>query len=255
MEEQPFVGGNFSDATRVGDTVRRRSRPWTPTVHAVLRFLRANGFDAAPEPLGFDERGREVLRFIEGDTHVGWPVPLPDWIYDEEVVAAAARLLRRFHDLSRSFVAPADAKWQLPAPTPHEVLCHHDWAPYNAVFSGTRPIAMLDWDMCGPGSRAWDVARVAFVWVPLDPANERYRLDEKAARLRILCDAYGLDDRQGLIELLARQLRFSADYAEAQARLGDPGWMKLAAWDVPARSRSDAERLTEQQEVLESELA
>ncbi|TMD54628.1 MAG: aminoglycoside phosphotransferase family protein, partial [Chloroflexi bacterium] len=39
MLEEPFFGGNMSDATRVGDTVRRRAGPWTPAVHALLRFL------------------------------------------------------------------------------------------------------------------------------------------------------------------------------------------------------------------------
>jgi hypothetical protein len=39
VNEVPFVGGNISNATRVGDTVRRMTGPWTPAVHSVLRHL------------------------------------------------------------------------------------------------------------------------------------------------------------------------------------------------------------------------
>jgi hypothetical protein len=254
MEERPFVGGNFSDATLVGDTVRRRSGPWTPTVHALLRFLRSEGFDAAPEPIGIDERGREILGYIDGDTHVGWPEPLPGWIYDEDVMVAAIRLLRRYHDISARFIPLAGAVWQLRAPTAHEVICHQDWAPYNAVFSRHEPVAMLDWDMAGPGSRAWDVVRAACVWVPLHPADERFTIETKAERLRTLCDAYGLTQRTGLIDLLRDQLRFSADHAEREARDGHPGWTKLVGWNVPARFRRDATLLEGQRAALERTL-
>src|SRR2546426_6567672 len=101
VEERPFVGGNFSRARRVGDTVRRDAGPWTPTVHELLRHLRAQGFTAAPEPLAFDER-EETLRYIEGDTYAGWPDPMPAWMFGGEAELSAARLLRAFHDRSVS---------------------------------------------------------------------------------------------------------------------------------------------------------
>src|SRR5579859_6406482 len=41
--------------------------------------------------------------------------------------------------------------WRLVAPTAHEVVCHNDRAPYSAVFRNGSPVAMLDWDMPGPG--------------------------------------------------------------------------------------------------------
>jgi len=52
-------------AVRVGPTVRKECGPWTPTIHALLRFLYDVG-DLAPQPLGRDEQGREVLSWIEG---------------------------------------------------------------------------------------------------------------------------------------------------------------------------------------------
>ena len=73
MEEVPLVGGNLSASFRAGDTVRRRAGPWTPAVQALLGHLQRAGFDSAPAPLGTDEMGREVLSFVPGDVHVGWP--------------------------------------------------------------------------------------------------------------------------------------------------------------------------------------
>ncbi len=69
MSEQRLGGGRSSTGVvRIGDTVYRPTGPWTPTVHAYLRHLRTAGFTGAPEVLGIDERGREVLRYIPGET-------------------------------------------------------------------------------------------------------------------------------------------------------------------------------------------
>ncbi len=57
---------------RVGETVRRPAGPWTESVHHLLRSLRQRGFDLAPEPLGIDAAGREILSYIHGRVQ-GWP--------------------------------------------------------------------------------------------------------------------------------------------------------------------------------------
>ena len=51
---------------RIGDTVRRPTGPWTPTIHALLQHLRAAGCVAVPEPLGIDDRGREIISLLPG---------------------------------------------------------------------------------------------------------------------------------------------------------------------------------------------
>jgi hypothetical protein len=62
-DEEPLSGGNVSDGVvRVGDTVRRPAGPWTPAVHALLTHLHDAGFDAAPRPLGLDDRWRGFVR-------------------------------------------------------------------------------------------------------------------------------------------------------------------------------------------------
>jgi Phosphotransferase enzyme family len=245
MNEIPFIGGNMSSSIRVGDTVRRRAGAWTPAVQALLAHLASVGFDAVPEPLGTDEQGREKLTYVVGDVHVGWPDPLPVWMYrDEATLVAAAQLLRRYHDAVESFVPPVGARWRTYAPTPPEVICHNDWAPYNAVFAGHIPTAMLDWDSSGPGSRIWDIASSAYTWVPLKPGLNDPSIHEKATRLAQFCEAYRPGTRRDeVLTTLLDQLPFSADFIQAQADAGDPGYSKLAAWNVPARLRRDADLL------------
>jgi len=255
LEEQS-LGGNLSDAVRVGDTVRRRAGPWTPAVHALLAHLRRVGFDAAPEPLGMDAQGRAVLKFIPGDVHQGWPEPMPSWVYEDDVtLAGAAELLRRYHDLLARFTPPPDARWRIIAPGAHEVICHNDWAPYNALFDGHLPIAMLDWDSAGPGSRVWDVALSAYTWVPLYPKldssnNQVVPLPMRASRLAMFCAAYRGVEPSEVLETLVPQLRFLADFIQAEADAGDPGFAKLAAWDAPARARERATLIRDQTNLL-----
>lgn len=253
MKEVPFIGGNMNDATRVGDTVRRRAGPWTPAVHALLRFLENAGF-AAPRARGMDEQGREILEYIEGDVHPGWPDPAPDWVMDDDRLAEGARHLRRYHDLVEGFDPPAGARWRLVAPTAPEIICHNDWVPGNALFREHRLAVMLDWDMAGPGTRLWDIANSASFWVPLFSAARPLGIEEQARRVRLFCDAYGLTDRSSLLDVLKERTLFVGEFIEEQVRLEDKGAMKLAGWDVPARMKRNAAYLDEHRTVLERAL-
>ena len=249
MKEVPFIGGNMNDATRVGDTVRRRAGPWTPAVHALLRFLEGAGFEAL-RPRGTDKKGREVLGYIDGDAHPGWPDPIPDWIMDNDHLAEGARLLRRYHDLVEGFDPPAEARWRLVAPTAPEIICHNDWAPWNALFRQRHLAVMLDWDMAGPGTRLWDVANSAYSWVPLYTGRRQLGINEQARGLRLFCDAYGLLDRASLLDVLKERTLFVGEFIDEQARLGDKGAMKLADWGVPARLKREAAYQDEHRAVL-----
>jgi hypothetical protein len=108
-EEVVLAGGNVTAVVRVGDTVRRAAGPWTPTVHAFIRHLRASGFDLVPEPLGIDDRGREIISLVAGTRP-------PTRFRSSRGPMRRSRSwhgpLRAFHEASLGLTAPEDARWQ-----------------------------------------------------------------------------------------------------------------------------------------------
>jgi len=247
------LGGNLNQAVRVGDTVRRRAGPWTPAVHALLRYLENAGFEA-PRVLGIDEQGREILTYIPGESYAGGTVAIPDRVLDEQHLVAAARLLRRYHDVGGGFSPPPDAEWRIVAPTEHELICHNDWSPWNALFREERLVAMLDWDLAGPGSRLWDVATAAGCWVTLTSEARLFSVAERAHRLRAFCDAYGLEDRSHVLSTYQLRTAHIARFIEARARSGEPGFVTLASWDTPAKMANDIAYIEEHRSIFERAL-
>lgn len=237
MEETP-LGGNLNAAVRVGDTVRRTTGPWTPSVHALLRFLEGRDF-SAPRPKGIDDQSREILEYIEGEAHSGTLEPLPDHVMDETHLSDAAKLLRSYHDTVLDFHPPPNATWRLVAPTAHEIICHNDWSPWNALFRDGRLALMLDWDLAGPGSKVWDIANAAYSWAPLSAAHTRSDISTKARRVRLFLDAYDLEDRTAVLPTMRLRLQHVGRFIAEQARLGDPGMQRLVSWNVPRQMFED----------------
>lgn len=254
MGDEVSLGGNLNQAVRVGDTVRRRAGAWTPGVHALLRYLESAGFEA-PCVHGMDEQGREILGYIPGEAYAGGTVAVPDRVLDEEHLVDAARLLRRYHDVVAGFSPPHDARWRLSAPTEHELICHNDWSPWNALFRDDRLAVMLDWDLAGPGSRLWDVTNAAYCWVSLFAGSKLFNLTEQAQRLRVFCDAYGLEARSGVLSTMRLRIDYVARFIEAQALSGDPGFALLVSWNTSARMDDDVAYLDQNRSTFERALA
>lgn len=238
QQEIPLAGGNLSTVVRVGGTVRRPLQPWSAAVHGLLRHLEARGFVGAPRFLGIDDRGREILSFIEGEVGA---YPLSPYMWADEVLVGIMRLLRQLHDATASFVAPADATWQFvyPNPAQHEVIRHNDVAPYNTVIVGGRPRALIDFDTAGPGPRIWDVSYAAYTFVPLAsfvprpdgqvvPYESSLHAGERSRRLRVLMAAYGLqlDD---LVPTVVRRLEASCALLIERSEAGDAVYLRLVA--------------------------
>jgi hypothetical protein len=253
VPQEVSLGGNLNQAVRIGDTVRRRAGPWTPAVHALLRYLEAAGFEA-PRVRGIDEQGREILGYIPGEAYAGAENPVPDGVLDEEYLVDAARLLRRYHDIVVHFAPPSDAKWRLIAPTKHELICHNDWSPWNALFRDDDLAVMLDWDLAGPGSRIWDVGSAAACWVTLSSEAQLFIVAERAQRLRVFCDAYGLEDRSELLSTIRLRTDYVARFIEARGRSGEPGFTTLLKWNTPALMDNDIAYLDENRSTFERAL-
>jgi hypothetical protein len=237
------VGG----AVRVGATVRRATGPWTPAVHALLRHLEAAGFDAAPRALGIDERGREVLSYIEGET-IGEDDPWPAWWRGDDTLVQAIGLLRRFHDVVATFEPPPDARWRVAGSgDPGARIVHGDWAPYNVVWRDGLVVGVIDWDLARPGEPLDDLAFAAWLWAPLHHPEMiaggefgPWEDGERERRLRLVVDTYGLEDRAGLMERIVARMRASADGIERGAEAGDEGMIRLRSLGVTDDVRRSA---------------
>src|SRR4051794_36590028 len=193
------LAGGFTNAglvSRLGDTVRRPLRPTSSATHALLEHLERVGFDGAPRFLGIDERGREVLSFIEGEAVIP---PYPAWALTDQALVSVAELLRRYHDAAVSFDASGH-RWGRPVPPAFrgDIVSHNDPNLDNVVFSGGRAVALIDFDLAAPGSAVWDVACAARLWAPLrDERDAPARLrGGSLGRLRMFADAYGLARRE-----------------------------------------------------------
>lgn len=228
-DERVLAGGNLTRVVRVGDTVRREAGPWTPLVHDLLRHVRAAGFELAPEPLGSDQRGREVLSYLPGVTLTG--EPWPAWVWSDALLVQAAGALARYHRAVAGF-RPATVTSRLgTAPLrAGEIVCHNDFAPYNCTFEDGRLTGVFDWDVVSAAPPAWDLAFLAWQWVPLRPpvdVGAGHTPADAARRLRLLVDAYGLADASGFVDLVVARIQASWQGIVDRAAGGDPVFERL----------------------------
>jgi aminoglycoside phosphotransferase (APT) family kinase protein len=249
--EQRLPGGNLGGAVRVGDTVRRVSGPWTPGVAALLQHLESVGFTAAPRFLGIDEQGRGVLSFIDGET-VGDSMPWPAWTHADETLDQVADWLHDFHVAVDGFVPPADAQWRFGGTwSDASIMGHNDAAPYNAVWRDARLIAFVDWELAAPVTREWDLAFVAFSWVPLHArsvveAEGFTNHDARPMRLRRLLDRYGWDgDPADFVEVVRARARSMAEDLRSLATGGDRDAARLVTEGHADASERAADELSD----------
>src|SRR3954469_6666333 len=235
MTFERLPGGNLGGAVRIGDTVRRRVGPWTPSVAALLGQLERKGFRGAPRFLGVDEHQREVLTFVDGET-VGDMRPWPPWVYAEETLDQVADWLREFHAAVADFRPPPDAVWRFGRPHADGLIVgHNDAAPYNAVWRDGRLVAFIDWEFAAPVTPEWDLAFIAFSWVPLHArdvveAEGFSDFPARPARLVRLLDRYGWQDEPlGFIDIVRQRALSMADDLRALAANGDVDAARLVA--------------------------
>jgi aminoglycoside phosphotransferase (APT) family kinase protein len=202
VHEIPLRGFVTLGTVRVGDTVRKPALGRTTFVVELLRHLEAVDFDGAPRFLGFDDRGRLMLSYVEGDV----PDNLDGGAAPDDQLRAVAKLVRRFHDATTGSALAGDA----------EVACHNDLSPDNTVYRAGTPVALIDWDNAAPGTRLADVAYAA--WLYLDLTRASLPVAAQRRRLHLFADAYGLPtgtDLPAAIE--ARQRENVRDLEQALA--------------------------------------
>ncbi|HEX5265560.1 MAG TPA: phosphotransferase [Acidimicrobiales bacterium] len=247
MSEIPLSDGEPSVAgsVLVDGRVHRWTGPWTPAVHALLRHLEAVGFDGAPRVAGFDDQGREVLSWVEGEAP---RLPWPAWMQADAALAGLGRLLRRYHDAVASFVPPPGAVWRCWLGSPGGPIIRHGdlWAP-NVIFRQGLPVALIDWEFAQPGTHLDDLGSAAKVWVPLI-SDERARADgwklpvDRVGRLRLLCDAYDVPaaERRLLLPTMIRNSEYGYRSHKTWGEAGVAGFAEM--WRAGSGERILADR-------------
>ena len=230
--EAEHLPGAVGGATRIGRTVRRPTGPWTPAVHELLTYLHDNGLRGIPALHGFDEDGREVLEYVEGRG-----VPIDQEIVLDNVLVEAVTWLRDYHDVVDGFRPAGSRHWRAAGDCDlgsDEIICHQDPGAYNWIIQSGHFVAMIDWDMAGPGKPIDDLAFLAWTAIPL------YREipdADVARRLDLLVDAYGEWGPMTVLEAVVRRMSSASDRIEAGQARGDEGFLNLAKVGEPQRTR------------------
>jgi Phosphotransferase enzyme family len=223
-------------------------RPLAPcwrATHALLDHLATAGFDAAPRVL---EAGPAVekLTYIEGMAGVS---PLPQEMLTDQALVSVASLLSRYHRAVASF-DPGGYAWPRAVPARYRtgLVSHNDVYPANVVFRGGQAVALIDFDLAGPGSAVWDFAAAARSFVPLldesDVADSRQ--GRAVERFRILLTASGLShaDRFGVAQAVIANHDWTYAIVTEAAAAGHAGfadhWRAVAP--VATRARHWCER-------------
>ena len=213
-KEVPLMGGRqTAGVVRVGDTVRRPTGPHSTFVHDLLRHLEAVGFRGAPRLLGIDERGREILTYVEGE------VPHDEDALSDARLANVASMIRRFHEATAGSALAAGA----------EIVAHNELGPHNTVFLGDEPVAFLDWDDAAPSTRQFDLANA--VWCFVNVGEGGGPVGEQARRIRLICNAYGWDDTDAIVDEIRADLGRALSNHERAGRQKAAGiFREMVGW-------------------------
>ncbi|MGE7907566.1 phosphotransferase [Peribacillus sp. NPDC094092] len=233
--EEMLTGGNVSNVYRSGDTVRRELKPDSPKIHKLLQHLENKGFSYAPKFLGIDEKGREILSFIEGEAG---NYPLKEYMWSDDVLIEIGKMLRLYHDSVSGF--SLDDSWESidNTPQPFEVLCHNDFAIYNIIFNYERPTGIIDFDVAGPGPRLWDIAYTLYTCVPLSRFylsetgekvnyNSLQHANHIKRRVRLFFESYGKRLEEDYLEMVLLRLEGVCKTITRKSSEGDIAFQKM----------------------------
>lgn len=256
-DQEILTGGGVNEVVRIGATVRRPTGFWSPLVHGLLRHLQSVGFTAAPTLHEVTADSFEILEFLPGEV---CNYPVSEAAASPEALESAARLLRSYHDHTIGYLADVLLEgWQLPAGHPLEVICHGDFAPHNVVLQGRKAFGIIDFDTAHPGSRLEDVAYAVYRWAPItapDNADGFGTTPDQAARTKIFCDRYELDDtgRAGLVDAVILRLNALVDFMRARAAEGNTASASHLAAGHHRQYLADAAYLENNREAFTSSL-
>lgn len=225
--------GGSGGVWRVGRTVRRPTGAWTPAVHELLDWLGDEGLGGIPHVSGIDDDGREIVSYIEGRG-----VLVDDEVVLDDVLVEAVAWLRDFHDLVDGYRPDGPRNWrQSDEPVelgPDEVICHNDTGAYNWIIQSGHFVAMIDWDLAGPGRPIDDLAFLCWTGIPL---YREIPIEDVVRRLDLVVDTYAEWGPMTLLDAVVERMTTATERIEAGIERGDPGMVHLATRGEPGRTR------------------
>jgi len=241
MTQEEVLRGGVNHIIRKENTVLRPTGYWSPCVHELLNHLELQGFEGAPKFLGIDESNREILTFVSGEVPGNRYPELDSYMWSDETLVGLARLLRRFHDATEGSDLMTKSKWQLSYidHREHEVICHNDAALYNVVFQKEVPVALIDFDMAGPGPRMWDIAYSLYTSIPLASFAPDHSLAktveyeselhaaERRRRIQLFFESYGIPVPNELRKWIVQRLTTMCDTLRNGAAEGNLAFQKM----------------------------
>ena len=245
VEELHGGVANAGAVIREGAFVLRPANEHSASILRFLSELEGAGCTAAPIPVGLQPDGRERLHYIPGDVAIP---PFPDWVQGNDALASVAVLLRSMHDASERIDTSA-MTWsaEMADAAGGSVVCHNDVCLENVVFRDGRAVALLDFDFAAPGRRTFDLAAFARMCVPIDDdvssTNLGWLPSDRPGRLRLACDAYGLDPegRSEVLRCLDESIARGGEFVRRRAEAGEPGFVRMWA-EIGGMERFDRRR-------------
>ncbi len=241
--------------------VKRNSRPWTESVHGVLRHLEISGFPA-PRVVGegVDADGIETVTYLAGAIQ-----DRGSW--SDANAKELGSLLRRLHETMREYVVPQGAVWQSwsgrTLGDSNRLIGHCDLGPWNVVTVNGRPHGFFDWEYAGPVDPVVELAQLCWLNAKFhDPVvSEIERLppvESRLGTLRAMVDGYELPvaDRAKLIQYMievatvaaAGEAEFAGVRPDGAIGASDEETMWAIAW----RTRSAATMIEHRRKLVDA---
>jgi hypothetical protein len=182
-----------------------------------------------------------MLTYMDGHAAV---LPLAGDLLTDGALVSLADLLSHYHRAAATF-DPSGYRWPRPIPARYRtgLVSHNDVHPANVVFRDGRAVALIDFDLAGPGGGAWDFAAAARSWAPLqdeqDIADDRQ--GRSLERFRIFLQASGLprSGRREVAEAILANHDWTYAIVTEAAAAGHKGfadfWCAVAAPAARAR--------------------
>jgi len=227
-KKQKLDGGNMSSVYRQGETVARSQGKWSPTIHRLLRHLENTGFTDCPKFIGINDQLEEVLTFVSGDCLTDYPANISKEKHLEGIRILAEKM-RKFHDVTASFIHQSDDTWMLnySGNLEKEVICHNDIAPYNVTFENGLPKGLIDFDTCCPAPRIWDIVYALYRFVPFSEETAYQNADHKLSCVATFFESYGMSQPDDLFFIMQERLTALADFILQEATNGNDSFKKM----------------------------